>query len=198
MKRLAFTLLIGLCYWAVFPPLSGLQAHGKTSSGQRITGTVIGIGGRLGGRSRQFTLIVNTYTAPNQVQELTDALKRGGQDEMLRALTRMKAGRIQIDANVGVTANVVIAEPWGEGGTKLTVFYERSIRFYELRYGTRSQDYPIGYAEIFLDRQGKGQGTLIAAARVRLKEGHTWEVEDFGTFPARLMGLRASGQVLPR
>jgi len=96
------------------------------------------------------------------------------------------------------TANVVIAEPWGDGGTKLTGFYERNIRFYELRYGTRSQDYPIGYAEIFLDRQGQGQGTLIAAARVKLKEGNTWEVEDFGTFPARLMGLRASGQVLPR
>jgi hypothetical protein len=101
-------------------------------------------------------------------------------------------------ANVGVTADVVIAEPWGEGGTKLTVLYERSIRFYELRYGTRLQDYPIGYAEIFLDRQGKGQGTLIAASRDRLREGHTWEIEDFGTFPARLMGLPPCGQVLPR
>jgi hypothetical protein len=39
---------------------------------------------------------------------------------------------------------------------------------------------------------------LIAAARVKLKNGNTWEVEDFGTFPARLMGLRSSGRVLPR
>jgi hypothetical protein len=48
----------------------------------------------------------------------------------------------------------IIADPWGEGGTKLTVFYERRINFYELRYGTRSQDYRIGYVEIFLDRSG--------------------------------------------
>jgi hypothetical protein len=174
-----------------------LPSDAQAQSGQRITGTAVGIGGTLGGRSRQFTLMVNTHTPSNQVRELNDALRRGGQDEMLRAISRMKAGRIQLGSGVGVDANVIIADPW-EGGTKLTVFYERNITFYELRYGARSQDYPIGYAEIFIDRNGKGQGTLIAAARVRLKDGNTWEVEDFGTFPARLMGLRSSGRVQPR
>ena len=192
------TLISGLCCVALFQSLPDAQAKDSRSSGQRITGTVIGIGGRLGGRSRQFTLIADSYTAPNQVRELTDALGRGGQDEMIRALSKMKAGRIQIGTGVGVPANVIIAERWGEGGTKLTVFYERNVSFYELRYGTRSEDYRVGYAEIFLDQQGKGQGTLIAAARVKLKNGNTWEVEDFGTFPARLMGLRSSGRVLPR
>lgn len=80
---------------------------------------------------------------------------------------------------------------------RLTVFYERNINFYELRAGARSSDYRIGYAEIFLDGRGRGQGTLIGAARVKLKDGNTWEVEDFGTFPAKLMGLRSSGRVLP-
>lgn len=172
--------------------------YAHAQSNQRINGTVFGIGGRLGGRTRQFTLIANSYTAPNQVRELDDALARGGQDEMLRVLSGMNAGRIQIGTGIGVPANVIIADPWGDGGTKLTVFYERNITFFELRYGTRSEDYRIGYAEIFLNRNGTGQGTLIAAARVRLKDGNTWEVEDFGTFPARLIGLRSSGRVIPR
>jgi hypothetical protein len=174
------------------------QAQGGRSSAQRITGTAVGIGGRLGGRTRQFTLSAYNYTPSNQIRELNEALGRGGQDQMLRAMSGMKAGRIEIGTGVGVDANVIIADAWREGGTKLTVFYERNINFYELRYGARSQDYPIGYAEIFLDRNGKGQGTLIAAARVRLKDGNTWEVEDFGTFPAKLMGLRSSGRVVPR
>jgi hypothetical protein len=199
MKRnTLLTLISVLSCIALFQALPDAQAQGSRSSGQRITGTVVGIGGRFGGRSRQFTLIADSYTAPNQVSELSDALARGGQDEMIRALSGMKAGRIQIGTGVGVPANVIIAERWGEGGTKLTVLYERNISFYELRYGTRSEDYRIGYAEIFLDQQGRGQGTLIAAARVKLKDGNTWEVEDFGTFPARLIGLRASGRVLPR
>jgi hypothetical protein len=190
-------LIGGLCLAALLQPLPDVQAQDR-SSRQRITGTVVGIGGRLGGRSREFTLIVDSYTAPNQVRELTDALARGGQDEMLSVLSKMKAGRIQIGSGVGVPANVIIAEPWGDGGTRLTVFYERNVSFYERRYGTRSENYPIGYAEMFLDRGGKGQGTLIAAARVKLKDGNTWEVEDFGTYPARLMGLRSSGRVVPR
>lgn len=196
-RNILVTLIGGLCLAALLQPLPDVQAQDR-SSRQRITGTVVGIGGRLGGRSREFTLIVDSYTAPNQVRELTDALARGGQDEMLSVLSKMKAGRIQIGSGVGVPANVIIAEPWGDGGTRLTVFYERNVSFYERRYGTRSENYPIGYAEMFLDRGGKGQGTLIAAARVKLKDGNTWEVEDFGTYPARLMGLRSSGRVVPR
>jgi hypothetical protein len=194
MKKLTpLSLLIWLCCVVVFQQPSDAQAQAL-----RVNGTVVGIGGRLAGRSRPFSLIVNSYTAPNQVRQLNDALQRGGQDELLRELSDMDAGRIQVGSGVGVRANAVIADPWGEVGTKLTVFYERNLSFFELRYGSRSQDYRIGYAEIFLDRNGRGQGTFISAARVRLRGDNTWEVEDFGTYPARLMGLRASGQVLPR
>jgi hypothetical protein len=191
-RRRVLHLLCGICCAALLQQVPEAYAQGNL----RINGTAVGIGGRLGGRSRQFSLVVNNYTSPNQVREMNAGLQRG-QDDLLKVLSGMDAGRIQIGGGVGVRANAIIPESWGDGGTKLTVFYERNINFYELRYGTRSQDYRFGYAEIFLDREGKGQGTLIAAARVRLKDGNTWEVEDFGTFPARLMGLRASGRVLP-
>jgi hypothetical protein len=162
---------------------------------QRVNGTFVALTGRFAGRSGPFSLIVNRYTAPNQLRELNEALSRGGQDELLKTLSKMDAGRIQIGTGVGVPANAVIPDQWQDGGTKLTVMYERNIRFFELRYGARSQDYPIGYAEIFLDRNGRGEGTLIPAAKVRLKGENTWEVEDFGVLPARLMGLRSSGTV---
>jgi hypothetical protein len=35
---------------------------------------------------------------------------------------------------------------------------------------------------------------FIPAARIRLRNGNNWEVEDFGTFPARLMGLQVRGR----
>jgi len=160
----------------------------------RIDGTVVGISGRLAGRSLPFSVIVNRYTTPGEVSELNGA-RASGEDNLLSTLSRMSVGRIQIGNNVGVTANAIIATPWGEGGTKLTVLWERNINFYELRYGTRSEDYRFGYAEMFLDRNGKGEGTFIPAARVNLRNGSTWEVEDFGVLPARLMGLRATGAV---
>jgi hypothetical protein len=162
----------------------------------QINGTVVGIGGRLSGSTRPFRLIVNQLTPPAAVSELNQAIGSGGQDNLLRALSRLNAGRISIGNGVGVRANAIIADRWGNGGTKLTVFYERNINFYELRYGTRSEDYKVGYAEIYLDNRGRGQGTFIPAARVRLRDGNTWEVEDFGVFPARLMGLTATGPLV--
>jgi hypothetical protein len=193
MKIRFAKLLLGLSCVLLFYPFSEAAAQR-----QQVTGTIVSIGGRQSGRTRPFTLILNNYTAPNQVRELNDALARGGQDDLLRALSGMNAGRIQIGTGVGVRANAIIAESWGDGGTKLTVFYERNLSFAELRYGTRSQDYRIGYAEMFLNRNGSGQGTLIAAAKVRLRDGNTWEVEDFGTFPSRLLGLRSTGRVISR
>ena len=185
--------LLVLCGMAVFA--APLQSESGT---ERITGTFVSMSGRTSGRSRQFTVTINRYTPPNQVRELNEALANGGQDQLLKAMSKMDAGRVQIGTGVGVRANAVIVDPWGDGGRRITVLYERWLQIAELRYGTRSQDYPVGYAEIYLDRNGKGEGTLIPAARVRLKGGNTWEVEDFGTFPARLLGLRSNGRFVPR
>ena len=166
----------------------------KAAAGQTIQGTVVGIGGRMAGRTRPFTLNVNRYTSADDVVNMNSALRSGGQDALMRVLSRLDAGQIAVGTGVGVTANAVIASPTAEGGTKLTVLYQRTVSFYELRYGARSEDYRVGYAEIYLDRRGQGQGTFIAAAKVKL-EGDTWVVEDFGEFPARLLGLRARGSV---
>jgi len=172
-----------------------LVAPVNAQSNVRVNGTVVGISGRLAGRSLPFSVIANRYSSESEIRELTNAMSHG-EDDLLRTLEHMNAGRISIGNNVGVQANAIIAQPW-ENGTKLTVLYVRNVDFYELRYGARSADYKFGYAEMFLPASGSGQGTFIPAARVRLKNGNTWEVEDFGVFPARLMGLRSSGRVAP-
>jgi hypothetical protein len=159
--------------------------------GQYITGTIVTIGGRSSGRTRPFTLIVNRYTSPEEVQRLNSTLQSGGQDELLKVLSGMDAGRIQLGSGVGVTANAIISTRQ-EGRTKLIVLYQRNISLAELRYGARSEDYKFGYAELYFGRDGN-EGMLIPAARVKLKDGNTWEVEDFGAFPARLIGLQTRG-----
>ena len=140
-----FVFLCVLCCTALFATVPSLSEPNGT---ERINGTVVAISGRLGGRSRPFSLIINRYTAPNQLRELNEALGRNGQDELLKVMSKMDAGRVQIGTGVGVPANAVIVDPWGDGGRRITVLYERWLQFFELRYGTRSQDYPIGYAEI--------------------------------------------------
>jgi hypothetical protein len=180
-------------------PAAHARAKGaaRQREGSQVDATVVGIGGRFSGRARPFTLRIERFTSTDEVQRLNSALQSGGQDELLRVLSGMKAGRIAIGNNVGVDASAIISVPTPDGGTRLIVLFERTVGFYELRAGARSTDYRFGYAEIILDRDGRGEGTFIPVARVRLRDGNTWEVEDFGVFPARLMGLRASGRVTP-
>ncbi|HEX5890657.1 MAG TPA: hypothetical protein VFY61_18230 [Pyrinomonadaceae bacterium] len=193
MKRTTSVLLLTLLVFGstVFYPLTNVSAQ-DALAGRTITGTVYFVGGRRPGRTLPFRLIVNRISNEDEVQQLNAALQAGGQDELLKALSKMSAGRIEVGTGVGVPANLILRTDDGEGRTKLVVLYQREIRFGELRYGTRSSDYRFGYAELYVGR-GANEGMLIPAARVRLRDGNTWEVEDFATFPARLMGLQVRG-----
>jgi len=187
---LAILLVLGI---TALIPQTTASAQRDAFSGTTITGTVYFVGGPRPGRSLPFRLIIDRLTTTDEISQLNSALQSNSQDGLMRALEHLKSGRIEVGTGVGLPANAIIATDEGEGRTKITVLYQRDIRFNELRYGTRSTTYPFGYAEIYVGR-GEDQGMLIPAARVRLRDGNTWEVEDFGVFPARLMGLRVRGR----
>jgi len=187
---LAILLLVGI---TAFIPQTTASAQRDAFSGTTITGTVYFVGGPRPGRSLPFRLVIERLSTTDEISRLNSALQSGGQDGLMRALEHLKGGRIEVGSGLGLPANAVIATDEGEGRTKLTVLYQRDMRFNELRYGTRSTTYPFGYAEIYIGR-GENEGMLIPAAKVRLRDGNTWEVEDFGVFPARLMGLRVRGR----
>lgn len=193
MKRITPVMLIVLLLGiTAYYPQTKAVAQGEELIGRTITGTIYFMSGRRPGSSLPFTLRINRITTPDEVLQLNSALQGGRQDELLRELSRLDAGRIQIGTGVGLPANAIIVDNQGNGRTKITVLYQRDVRFGELRRGARSTNYPFGYAEMFVGR-GDNEGMLIPAAHVRLRDGNTWEVEDFGTFPARLMGLRVRG-----
>ena len=193
-KKTLLLLVIGTLIFgtAAFQPTTNATVQTDPYAGRTITGTVYFIGGRRPGRSLPFRLIINRFSTPEEVSRLNSALQSGGEEELLRTLSRLDAGRIEIGSGVGVPANAIIRTDDGEGRTKLSVLYQRDLRFAELRYGARRADYRFGYAELHVGR-GENEGMLIPAARVRLRDGNTWEVEDFVTFPARLMGLQVRG-----
>lgn len=162
----------------------------KMKSAKEVyTGTLVAIGGRFGGRSTPFTLILNDYTDPADEQRYISILKSGGQDDLLDAIRKKDLGSFQIGAQIGRDINYA-TETETEDGRKITLLFERWIEFFELRFGTRSRDYPFTYVELFIDdAKRKGEGAMIPAARVRYKGEKTIEVENFGAWPVRLMGV---------
>jgi hypothetical protein len=173
---------------------NAVQAQDRSSrefiTGGYITGTYVSLGGiRTRSRTGPFTVRIKGYTTMDEAQQMQTALQAGGQDRLLDVMRKMDKGRVQFNNRVGVPITAVMTSAT-ETGTKVTIIYERTVGFAELRYGARLQDYRFGYMELFLNRNGRGEGTLIPAARVRMLGDGTWEVENFGEFPARLLGVQ--------
>src|SRR6185369_10884130 len=140
MKTRTLVMLVVLLLFGIAvlsPRTNALAQGGEGLAGRTITGTVYFISGRRPGLSQPFTLIINRITTADEVSQFNAALQAGKQDELLRTLSRTNAGRIQIGSNVGVPANAILINDQGNGRTKITVLYQRDLRFGELRRGAR-------------------------------------------------------------
>jgi hypothetical protein len=165
-----------------------------------ITGTVVIYGSGFNTRTTtaQFTLYLNGTTSNDQAQRLIGALQSGGQDELRRSLEHNDLGRFSIAGRVGLPVEAVIVDSV-DGKTRIRAVMERWQGFGEVWRGGRSLDYPFSYIEMYVDpRTGKGDGTFIAAAQIRWRNDkgqNQVEIEDFGTFPGRLLGVKMQGRI---
>ena len=185
MKKAVFHLVLCTLFTAV-----------TFAQGTTITGTALIYGTGLNTRTitRPFTLYVNGRTSLEDLAQQLKTLDRGGQDELLRQIEGTDVGRFSLGNNVGVPVNTIIIDREGDD-TRIRAIFKRWLGFGELRRGLRSVDYPFGYVDIRIDpRTGQGSGTFIPAARIRSRGSNTIEVEDFGTFPGRLMGVQVRGR----
>ena len=197
MKK--FNVFFGSLFLCFLLLTFAFNANGQQSGRETFTGTLVSFGSGLNTRTltRSFTLIIDNQTSNQQAQSYLSTLQEGRQDDLLKAIRNQELGRFSVGANVGVPVNVV-RESTVDGKRRIFVVFERWTQFAELRGGYRSLDYPFGVIELIIDeRTGKGEGTYIAAAKIRWdydekKQQHQVEIENFATFPARLMGVVSS------
>jgi len=183
----------------VFLMLVPSKVNGQTR--ETYTGTVLSYGTGLNTRTvtRTFTLIINGTTSDAEADENLNILQSGGQDDLLKTIRKQELGRFSIGANVGIDINVV-RENVSNGQRRIFIVFERWTQFAELRGGYRSLDYPFGVIELTIDEKtGKGEGTYIAAAQIRWRKDkksgdYSVEIENFATYPAKLMGVVRRGQ----
>jgi hypothetical protein len=170
----------------VFPRTGSTQAP---PSKEVFTGTVVGMGPGGNLVSRGFTLTIEGYTPDEEARKFADILKSQGEDALLKAIAKEKRGTFALDGQISHDLNTVRVHQNPSGRT-YTIVFERWLSFFELRYGTRSVDYPFTYIELFVDETKGMGGTLFAAAKIRFNKQNAIEIENFGTYPAQLMGVK--------
>lgn len=168
---------------------------------ETYTGTVISYGSGFNTRTvtSTFTLNITGQTSNEQAQGFLGVLQEGKQNDLLSAIRKQDLGRFSVGSNLGTPINVV-RENTVDGKQRIFIVFERWTQFAELRGGYRSLDYPFGVIEIFVDPQtGKGEGTYIAAAQIswnfdQKSQQYQVEIENFATYPARLLGVTKRGE----
>ena len=190
VHEFAIISIIVLALVLIVEPQHSLNTSAKSRrAAETYTGTIIGVGGQLGGVSRPFTLSIDGFTSTAEARRDVAILAERGQDGLLNTLQGKRLGYFSLGSQLGRDLNFVYQTENSDGSRHITILFERWMNLYEVRSGTRSTDYPFSYVELTVDRSGKGEGSFIPAAKIRFNKKHEVEVENFGIYPARLAGV---------
>jgi hypothetical protein len=132
------------------------------------------------GKNISINVIINQYSPPQDRQTLIDAYKKGQNQGLVNALSKMKpAGRIQIPGTVGYSLAYITTVPTSTG-RKIRFVTNRKIAFGEVARNTQSRAFDLTAGEFDLNDQDskKSTGALYPATQLTLNsEGTlTWEL----------------------
>jgi hypothetical protein len=140
-------------------------------------------------------LYVNSYTSDAEAKIMAGALVDGGPDALLKALENAKSiGKITLTGRVGFYDLKLIRSHKTASGRRIYAVGDRPVGFLEAYVNNRSRDYPFGILQLDLKTNSKGKeegtGALIYAAKIKLLDGNSIDIETYGIDPIRLMGVR--------
>jgi hypothetical protein len=182
MKDLGIRILIGVIL--AYASLSA-SAQDKPSP-QTYAVTVFGTGGVTAGKSVTGTVIVEDYSSDDEVKELAGILKSKGQDGLVRAMDKLKGkGRIALTGTVGNQVQVIRQHP-GPKGRRIVLVSDRQMSLPELWNSGRSTDYKFSIVILDVNAEGKGDGTVYYAVKLKFNKSGQLELEHYGQSPGRI------------
>jgi len=189
MKRMALAIIV-LALVSIPNSISARQSRNRRGSGTEVfTGTILNREGKM--ISYSFTLRLNGRTSHEESQRYLTILDRDGQTGLMRAVRNNNFG--SFTAAGQTRRNLLFVQESQVGGTRrIIAAFERWIGVREARAGLRTMDHPFSTIELNVDQRGRGTGTFIGLARIRMdrRAERRVEVVSYGTFPARITGVR--------
>jgi len=150
-----------------------LPAEDKKFKVGTIDATAMGTGTQLGSNV-SVKIIIHEFSTDEDRAILVEAFKKGLNQGLVNALTRMKAdGRIAITGTLGYDLSYIQLIPTPTG-RKIRFVTNRVLRFGEAYYNTQSKAYNLTAGEIEINDsdKNKSSGVLYPAAQLVInKEG---------------------------
>jgi hypothetical protein len=136
------------------------------------------------------TIRIRRWTGEDEHVSLMRALSKDGTEALLRDLQDAKSvGSIGTPQQLPYDLRYARQYPLDGGGRRIILMTDRPMSVLERFSGSRTRDYPITWIELKLDAEGRGEGSMYLAARLRLL-GDVLGIEDFGNQPAKLNEIK--------
>lgn len=164
----------------------GALAHLPSGAGRRMVGA---------GATANVDLYIDSYTSDAEAKRLAGLLVESGPDALLNALEKSETiGRVRLTGHTGFYNLKLIRSHQTATGRRIYGVGDRPMGFLEVYVSNRSRDYPFGILQVDLETDSKGKekgsGALVYAAKIKVMDGNTIEVESYGLDAVRLMGVR--------
>jgi hypothetical protein len=140
-------------------------------------------------KSSNLLVTLDRYSTDEERARWRELFAAGGQEALVAKWQEEnpRVGTCSFTHTVGYQIRAAISVPT-EKGRRIYMATDRPIAGYEVMRGARSQDFPIGWIEVEVDAEGKGEGRFVGAAEFSVEDGRL-VMTTLGTEPVRLVDV---------
>jgi hypothetical protein len=134
-------------------------------------------------------ITIYRWTTPEEREKLLSVFREKGSDGLLKALRDAPVvGGINTPGHISYDLHFAAQEPLPDGGRRITIATDRPIGFWEAANQPRTMDYPFMLIEMHVDKNGKGEGKLAAAAKLTISND-VLVIENYANQPMMLTNV---------
>lgn len=134
------------------------------------------------------------WSTDEERERLLTTLQEFGPDKLVDALEKIRppVGTIRTASSLAYDLYYARNNPSPDGGRRVVLATNRPVTFRELRDSSRRLQYQLTLIEMHIDKDGKGEGKLVPAAKVSWdREAKKIEIENYNALPVDLLDVTA-------
>jgi hypothetical protein len=147
------------------------------------------------GKAGTIDIAIERWSTDEERASLIDLLagasfKAHGQDRLLKALQKItpRVGYIRTANSLGWDIQYAREHVLPDGIRQIVIATDKPVSFLAAARNSRSMDYPFSFVEMRMKPNDKGEGRLLVATAVDVKNGRL-ELENYGQEPVRLTSI---------
>lgn len=177
----------------VFIFLAGavIAAAKETKPIERFTAFAASLGT---GKSGIVEIAVTRWSTDEERERLLTTLQEFGRDKLIDELQKIRppVGYIRTPSTLAYDLYYARNNPLPDGSRRIILATNRRVSFGEVVNSTRSMDYQFTLIELHIDKNGKGEGKIVPAAKVTWdKQAKRIEIENYNALPVDLLQVVA-------